>query len=218
MVNGAIRYENVFRAGEEISLRPRIRNTGGSPPPAGASVHLDVWLDNAGGRRRIYSGDLPSPDPLRFSSVDIPLGTGSGLGGGNIVTAEITVDGMDDDPADNRTSAVFHMEETGEETFSCHFSPNPIDRSFPEAMFCINTTEEVNLNLEIYSLEGSRLGSAKLGSAYGTPVTVGLSCHSCADLFPGIHDLASGIYLYRMVVSGAGGQSKDYQGRFAVER
>ncbi len=218
LVNGAIRFENVFHAGEQISIRPRVRNTGGSVPPSGATVHLDVWLENGTGRKRIYSDDLSPADPLRFSHADIYLGTGSGLGGGNVVTAEITVSGMDDDMSDNRASALFVMEDTGEEVFDHHFSPNPVNRSFREAMFCINTTEVVNLTLEIFSIEGEKLGSTRLGPGYGTPVPVGLSCHSCGELFPGIHDLASGIYLYRMVVVGEDAISAEYHGRFAVER
>jgi hypothetical protein len=218
LVNGAIRYENVFHAGEEISVMPRVRNTGGSVPPAGASVHLDVWLENASGRRRIFSGDLEPAEPLRYVAEEIDLGSGSGLGGGNVVTAEISVSGMDDDPSDNSASAVFQMEDTGEEAFSHHFSPNPVRSSFDQAMFCVNTTEEVNLNVEIYTIEGMRLGSAQIGSAYGTPVPVGFSCYYCGDIFPGIRELASGIYLYRVAVSDAGGGSNDYRGRFAVER
>lgn len=218
LVNGAIRYENVFQAGEEISVRPRVRNTGGAPPPEGASVRLDVWLENAGGRKRIYSGELTPADPLRFSHADIPLGTGSGLGGENVVIAEITVSGMDDDPSDNRESVFFIMEGTGTAIENHHFSPNPVNRAFSEAMFCINTTEEVNLTLQIFSLEGDVLGSARLGAGYGIPVPTGLSCHSCGDLFPGITELASGIYMYRMVVSGAEGRLTDCHGRFAVER
>jgi hypothetical protein len=218
LVNGAIRFENVFYAGEQISIRPRVRNTGGSVPPGGATVHLDVWLENGNGRDRIYSDELPPADPLRYSYADIALGTGSGLGGGNVVTAEITVSGMADDLSDNRASALFVVENTGEEVFEHHFSPNPVDRPFSEAMFCINTTEEVNLTLEIFSIEGERLGNAKLGQGYGTPAPVGLSCHSCGELFPGIHDLASGIYVYRMAVVGEDGRSAEYHGRFAVER
>ena len=219
LVNGAIRIENIFYAGESVSIRPRVRNTGGSVPPGGATVHLDVWLENTGGRNRIYSDYLSPADPLRYSAVDIELGTGSGLGGGNIVTAEITVSGMDDDPSDNRASAQFTMEGTDEETFDHHFSPNPINRAFAEAMFCINTAVEVNLTLEIFTIEGDRLGSARLGSGYGTsPVPAGLSCHSCGELFPGIYDLASGIYLYRIKAAGEDGYSAEDHGRFAVER
>jgi hypothetical protein len=218
LVNGAIRHENVFQAGEEISVRPRVRNTGGTVPPEGAGVRLDVWLENAGGRKRIYSGEIAPADPLRFSHVDIPIGAGSGLGGENIVTAEITVYGMDDDPSDNRASVFFIMEGTGTTIENHHFSPNPINRAFSEAMFCINTTEEVSFTLQIFSLEGDVLGNASLGAGYGTPVPTGLSCHSCGDLFPGISELASGIYIYRMVVSGAEGRLTDYHGRFAVER
>ena len=218
LVNGAIRHENVFQAGEEISVRPRVRNTGGAPPPEGASVRLDVWLENAGGRKRIYSSELTPADPLRFSHADIALGTGSGLGGENVVIAEITVSGMDDDPSDNRASVFFVMEGTGTAIENHHFSPNPVNRAFSEAMFCINTTEEVNLTLQIFSIEGDVLGNAMLGAGYGTPVPTGLSCHSCGDLFPGITELVSGIYLYRMFVVDANGRSDDYLGRFAVER
>jgi len=218
LVNGAIRNENVFQAGEEVTIRPRVRNTGGSVPPPGAAIRLDVWLENAGGRKSIFSGNIPPEDPLRYSYTDIDLGTGSGLGGENFVTAEITVSGMDDDPSDNRATASFVMEDTGEEVFSHHFSPNPINRSFSEAMFCVNTEEVINLTLEIYSLEGNRLGSANLGLGYGTSIPTGLSCHSCGDLFPGIHDLASGIYLYRVKIVNEEGRSSDDHGRFAVER
>jgi hypothetical protein len=219
LVNSAIRHENVFKAGEEISLRPRVRNTGGAPPPEGATVFLDVWIENAGGRKRLYYGELDPAAPLRFSHVDIALGTGSGLGGENIVTAEITVHGMDDDPSDNRASASFIVEETGTSVENHHFSPNPVKHAFSEAKFCINTSEEINLTLQIFSLEGDLLGSARLGAGYGmASVPAGLSCHSCGDMFPGITELTSGIYLYRMVVFGTDGRSTDYHGRFAVER
>ena len=218
LVNDAIRHENVFQAGEEISLRPRVRNTGGAQPPEGARVVLEVWLENAGGRKRLYSGELDPADPLRFSHVDIALGTGSGLGGENIVTAEIVVQGMDDDPSDNKASVFFVVEGTGTSIENHHFSPNPINHAFSDAKFCINTSEEVNLTLQLFSLEGDQLGSVRLGAGYGVPVPTGLSCHSCGDLFPGITELASGIYLYRMLVFGMDGRSADYHGRFAVER
>ena len=207
LVNGAIRFENVFQAGEEITVRPRVRNTGGSQPPEGAVVHLDVWLENVSGRKNIFSGDLPPADPLRFSYTDIDLGTGSGLGGENLVTAEIRVSGMDDDPGDNSASVYFVMEGTGSTVENHHFSPNPVNRSFREAMFCVNTTEEIQYTLEIYSLEGQLLGSAKVGASYGSPVSSGLDCRSCGDLFPGISSLASGIYLYRLIVYTAEGNS-----------
>jgi hypothetical protein len=218
LVNGAIRYENVFQAEEEIAIRPRVRNTGGTAPPEGALVHLSVWLENTSGRRRIFSGDIDPAQPLRSSDTDIPLGTGNGLGGGNIVTAEISVSGMDDDTSDDRASAFFVVEGTGEDTFDHHFSPNPVDRPFREAMFCVNTATEVNITIDVFSLEGERLGRAKLGSGYGTPVPAGLSCLPCGDIFPGMHDLAPGIYLYRLAVVGENGQSSAYRGRFAVER
>jgi hypothetical protein len=217
LVNGAIRFENVFEAGEMISVRPRVRNTGGSFPPEGAYLHLDVWLENSGGKKKIWSGELAPADPLKYSSVDIALGTGEGLGGQNIVTAEITVSGMDDDPSDNTASAAFVMEGTGSTVENHHISPNPIKTSFSSAQFCINTTEEVNLNLDIFNIEGQRLGSASLGSGYGSPIPTGLSCHPCGELFPGIGELASGIYLYRLVVFTADGQSTEYHERFAVE-
>jgi hypothetical protein len=218
LVNGAIRYENVFEAGEEISLMPRVRNTGGEQPPAGASVTLELWLENSGGSRRLYSGEIDPPDPLRSADVEIELGTGSDLGGSNLVRAEIRVSGMEDDPSDNEASASFVVEGAGSTVENHHFSPNPVDRSFPEADFCINTTEDVSLTLQIFTLEGALLGSANLGAGYGIPIPTGLSCHPCSGLFPGINDLASGIYLYRMIVFGADGGSTDLYGRFAVER
>jgi hypothetical protein len=217
LVNDAIRFENVFQAGEEITVRPRVRNTGGTVPPEGAVVRLDVWLENASGRKSIFSGELSPAEPLRFSYTDIELGTGSGLGGGNLVTAEITVSGMEDDPHDNRASVYFVMEETGTTVENHHFSPNPVNRSFPEAMFCINTTEEIQYTLEIYSLEGQQLGIAKVGASYGSPVAAGLDCRSCGELFPGISSLSSGIYLYRLSVFTADGSSSELKGRFAVE-
>jgi hypothetical protein len=218
LVNGAIRFENVFYAGEQVSLRPRIRNTGGGQPPHEASIYLDVWLENSTGRSRVFSGDIDAPDPLRFSYVDIDLGTGNDIWGGNIVTAEIAVDGMDDDTSDNSATATFVMEGSGSAVESHFFSPNPIDRPFEDAMFCINTSEEVNLTIEIFSMEGISLGSAKLGSGYGAPISTGLSCTSCGELFPGINNLASGVYLYSMYVYPADGSSVRYSGRFAIER
>ena len=218
LVNDAIRNENVFQAGEHITIRPRVRNTGGSQPPEGAVVRLDVWLENSSGRSRIFSEDIPPADPLRSSYTDIDLGTGSGLGGQNLVTAEISISGMADDTSDNSASASFVVLGTGSPLENHHFSPNPIDRAFSEAMFCVNTTEEIQFNLELYSLEGDQLGIAKMGAGYGTPVPVGLSCHSCGDLFPGISEPASGIYLYRLIVFTADGSSTDHRGRFAVER
>jgi hypothetical protein len=217
MVNGAIRFENVFQAGEMISLRPRVRNTGGSFPPPGASVRLDVWLENAGGRRKIYSGELDPPDPLRFSHTDIVLGTGIGLAGQNIVTAEITVTGMDDDPSDNRATASFVVEGTGSPVENHHFSPNPVRGPFRSAAFCLDTTEDVSVTLDLFNIEGENLGSARFGAGYGSPIPTGLSCHQCADLFPGIGELMPGIYLYRLVVYGRDGRSAEHRGRFAVE-
>ena len=181
-------------------------------------MRLDVWLENSSGRKNIYSGNLPSAEPLRYSATDIDLGTGSGLGGENLVTAEISVSGMDDDTSDNKASGSFVMEGTGSPVENHHFSPNPIDRAFSQATFCVNTTEEIQFTLELYTLEGDLLGTGKMGAGYGTPVPVGLSCPSCGDLFPGIQKLSSGIYLYRLIVFSADGSSSELRGRFAVER
>jgi hypothetical protein len=77
-------------------------------------------------------------------------------------------------------------------------------------------SEEVNLLIEIYSLEGQSLGSGRLGAGYGVPLPTGLSCHMCGSLF-GIHELAPGIYLYRLVATGMDNRSSSVSGKFAIE-
>lgn len=215
LVGGAIRLEDVFESGEEIAALIRVRNIGGRAPEGG-SVHLTVTQENSLGRRTIHSEAVTPPPPLRAADVTIPISTGDTNAGENLITASIRVSGMNDSPLDNESGATFVIVGTPRVLAQHHVQPNPVRTGFSEARLCVNLSSEADLLVTVYTVEGELAGTARLGAGYGYPVPVGSSCHRCGDIFTDLSELASGIYLYRIVVYGRSGDREETTGRFAI--
>ena len=52
----------------------------------------------------------------------------------------------------------------------------------------------------------------------GFLMSKGMNCIVCGDLFPGIGDLAGGVYVYRIALYPSSGPMERRTGRFAVVR
>ncbi len=205
-----------FTVGEEITALIRCRNTGGEDVPIDAGITLSVTLENASGLRTLFWGDLPPPGTLRAAGTSIRFTAAERDAGENRLRARISVHGFDDDESNNESEVRFIAAGGGEILPEHTFKPSPVTGGFPAAEFCVNLAAEANLLVEIYTIEGERVGAAYVGSAYGIPLSVGYTCIPCRELFPAITSLASGIYPYRVNVYSIEGDSRQYTGRFAV--
>ncbi len=207
---------DLFTVGEEITALIRCRNIGGEDVPIGAGITLSVTLENASGPRTLFGGELPRPGTLRSAGTSIRFTAESRDAGENRLRARISVHGFDDDESNNESEIRFVATGGGEVLPEHTFKPNPVTGGFPAAEFCVNLAVEANLHVEIYTIEGERIGAAYIGSGYGIPLNIGYTCIPCRELFPAITSLASGVYPYRVKVYSIEGDSHQYTGRFAV--
>lgn len=217
MDEGHVTEKTVYDVGDTVTVLLRIRNIGGAMAPAWANVHLEFTAGTADGERMIYNAELIPPRPLQASELTIPVPIDGRFGGAGRITATITVDGYEDDAGNNRAELFFGVNRSGQALIDHGIRPNPVRTSFGDASFCLNLADEVDCSIKIYTLEGELIASADIGPRFGLGVGVGLNCFDCGDLFAGIGDLASGIYLYRILVFDSGGESYGVTGGFAIE-
>jgi hypothetical protein len=217
LLNGSPTLGRRFQVGDAIGVRVRIRNRGAGQPPAGARGRLVVSVENSRGARTVTSDELDLPGALDFRQITVPITLGPEFHGGNRFRAEVFVLGMEDDPDNNAVEVWVGVEGAGVPVLMHAVQPNPIEGTFRSAAFCINLVRAVDIGLELYTLEGERLGSAYLGARWGNPLEPGMNCLELGTLFPRIDRLASGIYLYRLVLYEEGAARMSYPGRFAVE-
>ena len=215
---GGVTAGRSFETGDTLVVRFRPRNLGAVAAPEGAVIGLEVELENMHGTELLYTGSFPPPSPYRAVSIDVPILLGDRHAGENVIHASIEVNGMDDDTSDNEIRESFAVEGGVEILLDHHVQPNPIRSSFAEALFCVNLAAEADLKIEIFDLEGELLGRTFLGSRSGVPLDAGFSCFTCGDILPGVGPLASGVYLYRIVLYGETGSARSSTGRFAVEK
>ena len=207
----------IFPVGATITAYVRCRNIGGAAPPVQTSISLDVTLENAGGERVLYNGPVEASGPLRASETAIRFAVSAHDAGENWIRARISVSGFDDREDNNDSRTRFVVETPGGGVLAgYHFRPNPVTGSFADAEFCVNLAGEANIQIEIFTIEGERIGTAYIGPGYGRALDIGLTCILCGELFPEVTDLASGIYLYRLKVNAAGGGTNYRTGQFAV--
>ena len=150
--------------------------------------------------------------------VEIPVILEESDAGENRVRASISVSGMPDDPSNNETLESFTVSGGSQVVLGHRFQPSPIRSSFPDAFFCVDLSREAELKIELLNIEGELLGRGFIGSGSGSPLSAGLNCFGCGDLFPGIERLAGGVYFYRLVLFDEAGSSQAVTGRFAVEK
>ena len=209
--------ERSFESGESLGVLVRIRNIGGNDAPQGASIMLRVSIENGAGERTLLSGDVAIPGPLASTGDTVRLKLGSEFVGGNIAHARIDVRGMSDRADNDEAQLQFGVRGGGGAILSHGFRPNPVDRSFRSASFCVNLAREGDLEIDIYTVEGERIAAGHAGSRWGSALGAGLNCFDCGALFPAVGSLASGMYLYRLTLIGGDGGGARVTGRFAVE-
>ncbi len=207
-----------FSAGDTLLLEFGPRNIGAADPPVGADLKLDVTIENRNGRESIHSFTYASPRSFRSLLVEIPVILEESNAGENLVRASISVSGMPDDPSNNEAVESFTISGGSQVVLGHRFQPSPIRSSFPDAFFCVDLSREAELKIELLNIEGELLGRGFIGSGSGSPLSAGLNCFSCGDLFPGIERLAGGVYFYRLVLFDEEGSSQAVTGRFAVEK
>jgi len=205
-----------FDVGDSIGVLVRVRNTGSAPVSANASIRLTVSIENAAGESVLFSGDIPAPEPLETSNKVLRLGLRGAYVGGNIVRARVDVEGMNDRADDDAAELAFGVRGPGATLVGHGFRPNPVDRAFRSARFCINLARAADVEIDLYSVEGERVAVGYAGSRWGKPLGAGLNCLSCGALFPAVDRLASGVYLYRLTLSDADGSTIRATGSFAV--
>jgi hypothetical protein len=205
-----------FASGDTVEVWVRARNIGASYPSAGATVNIQMRLETAAGTRFLQNATVPAPAALDMTGIVLPLILGSENAGENIVRASISVMGMEDDGRNNDAAVRFSVETTGGPVLRHSVQPNPVRGSFPAACFCLDLARPIDAHLELFTLEGERVGNAYLGERWGSALRPGLCCVPFGNLFPNIDALASGVYLYRLIAYEGPGQSK-LLGRFAVE-
>ena len=207
-----------FEAGEEIVVRVNPRNIGGQPAGEGL-CRVSVELENASGSRILYAGSVETPAPLRAATIDIPMTVSAREGGENVIDATIASESVGIATGYAGSAAAFTVGGSPETALLMHsFQPNPVSVPFDEAAFCVNLADEANMVVEILTLSGEPVGKARIGAGYGRPVSPGLNCIVCGDLFPGIGDLAGGVYVYRIALYPSSGPMERRTGRFAVVR
>jgi hypothetical protein len=205
-----------FAVGDSIGVLVRVRNTGSLPASPNASIRLTVSIENAAGERVLFSGGVPAPEPLETSNKILRLSLGGAYVGGDIVRARVDVEGMSDHADDDAATLSFGVRGPGATLVGHGFRPNPVDRAFRSAQFCINLTRAADVEIDLYSVEGERIAVGYAGSRWGKPLDAGLNCLSCGALFPAIDRLASGVYLYRLTIFDADGSTMHAAGSFAV--
>jgi len=205
-----------FDVGDSIGVLVKVRNTGSLPAPATASIRLTVSIENAAGERVLFSGGGPAPEPLGTSDVIRRLNLGGAYVGGNIIRARVDVGGMSDRVDDDAAELAFGVKGAGAALIGHGFRPNPVDRAFRSALFCINLARSADVEIDLYSVEGERIAVGYAGSQWGKSLGAGLNCLSCGALFPAIDRLASGVYLYRLILFDPDGSTLHATGSFAV--
>ena len=205
-----------FDVGDSIGVLVRVRNTGSLLASANASIRLTVSIENGAGERVLFSGGVPAPEPLGTSNVVLGLNLRGAYVGGDIVRARVDVEGMSDRADDDAAELAFGVRGPGTTLVGHGFRPNPVDRAFRSALFCINLARAADVEIDLYSVEGERIAVGYAGSRWGKPLEAGLNCLSCGALFPAIDRLASGIYLYRLILFDADGSTMRATGRLAV--
>jgi hypothetical protein len=207
-----------FSVGDTIGIWARARNTGSSDAPAGSFVRMGLSLRSGEGSRTLLENDAPAPAALDETEFVVSVVLGPEHAGENIVRASIRVTGMDDDVGNNAADLHFAVEGAGGGAVLMHaMQPNPLRGPLASGAFCMNLARPVDAYLELFTLEGEAIGSTYLGERWGRPLAAGLGCLPLESLFPGVESLASGVYIYRIIVY-EGRSHTNLTGRFAIER
>jgi hypothetical protein len=208
-----------FASGETLGVFVRVRNVGCGTLPAGAVIDLAVTIENAAGERSLFAGNVPGPGPLMSSDVVIRIELDDSFAGANVVHARVAVAGAADVEGNDAADVNLGVSAKKGLILSHGFRPNPVSGSIRGASFCVNLAREADLEVELYTIEGERVAAGRAGARWGTSAPgAGLTCLSCAVLFPTLDKLASGIYLYRLRMIEPNGGVARATGRFAVAR
>ncbi len=214
---GRVTSRTLFAVGDTVEIWVRARNIGAAYPPAGATVEIRVLLETAKGARLIGETTVPAPAALEMNDFVVPVILGAAHAGENVVRASIAVSGMGDDRTNNEAGARFAVEGPSGPVLMHSIQPNPVRGALRAASFCMNLSRPVDAHLELLTMEGERIGAAYMGERWGSPLEAGLTCTALGSLFPDLGEVASGIFLYRLIVYEGASQTK-LVGRFAVAR
>lgn len=212
---GGVTVLTTFPAGDTVSAWVRPRNAGAAA--AAGTVRLRVTLENARGLRVLFDDAVPSPEALGACETTIPIPLDASMAGENVVRAAIAVDGMADDAANNSASVRFAVEVPTSPVVAHSVQPNPVRSDPGAAALALNLSGSVDVRIDVLTIEGESLGTARLGSRYGTPLAAGMNRVPLSSIVPDPGGLASGVYLYRIEIVGAGAP-EPIVGRFAVVR
>jgi len=218
LMRGAfVTSSRLFESGESLGVLVRVRNIGGGDVSPGASVTLTVTIENEAERTELFSGEIIAPGPLGFTADTLRLELGDEFAGGNVVRAHIDVQGTANESDNDEALIEFGVSDGGGPIVSHGFRPNPVNRSFRSASFCVNLARETDIEIELFTIEGERIGAGHAGLRWGSALEAGLNCLDCDALFPAVRSLASGVYLYRLTCIDKSGGRGGVTGRFAVE-
>jgi len=210
--------KRIYSVGDTMTVRAIARNRGSAEAPAGSSMRFTISIENGSFVRTLYSEVLPIPSALDADIVETEVVVlDRDFLGADKIGVSISVRGMRDDP-DNNAVEVWMAVKGEEEVVLMHsVQPNPVAAGLRSASFCMNLVRGVDIGLSLYNLEGELIGTAYAGSWWGQPLGAGMNCLGMNALFPRIDRLASGVYLYRLVVYDGGVARTSYPGRFAVQ-
>ena len=205
----------MFVAGDTVAAWVRPRNAGSVDADGG--VRLRVTLENARGTRVLFDGPAPAPRAIDASEIVVPLPLDPSMAGENVLRASLGVTGMANDPANDAASIRFAVEAPTSPVVAHAVQPNPVRSDPGAAALALDLAKSVDLRVDILTIEGELLGTARLGPRYGKPLAAGMNRVALSSIVPDPGRLASGIYLYRIdVLDGDAGES--ILGRFAVVR
>jgi Zn-dependent M28 family amino/carboxypeptidase len=216
--NGYPYSGRAFSVGDAMTVRAAVRNRGSAEAPAGSGMRLTISLENGSFVRTLRSELLPVPAALDADTVEAEVILDRSFLGADKIAVSISVSGMSDDPGDNAVEIWMAVQGEEELVLMHAVQPNPVGAGFRSASFCLNLARGIDIGLSLYNLEGELIGTAYAGSRWGQPLAAGLNRLGMGALFPRIDRLASGVYLYRLVVYDEGVARKSYPGRFAVQK
>jgi len=214
---GGLTSRRDFALGDTISIEIFARNV--SSVEGDEELNLSVQVENASGRYEVFNSTIENLEPFGYFKTEIPLVLDNRYVGGNILKAFLSVEGEDASSDNNCAQAIFSVvDRSGSAIISHSFQPNPIKGSFKDASFCINLRSERSLYIELFTIEGESIDGSLIDVNGSPGVRAGLNCYRCGELFNGITELSSGVYIYRLIIYNGSVIESRETGKFAITK